>query len=327
MSTVLPMSLRLDADRVEPMVTALLGAIDVGGGPTPEQCSVLEAITAQLWERADLQLRALQPLSPHEAAARITSPAERRTFHEILVALEACRHPLDAEQLEQAEQYGRALSVSGAEVAMFRDLVHAGAERAAADFARFLDSTMPLRFEPSLRELPISATDPEPELAEQLFALRHLPEGSLGREFFDFHARNGIPVPGVEGSTLNHFYVAHDMTHVITGIGTTAAAEVALSAFLMAMDDTDSNVAALLSSLIVHEVGFGSAGKVAAETHTLASPGAAELIGAELARGSHCTADFSVIDHLAIAEVPLAEVRAQFGVEPPHDPDDGHHHW
>ena len=343
-TTVRAMSLRLAPDRVEPMVCALLGAIDVDGGATEEQLAVLAAIAANLWERPDLipgpdpgpnrhpspdrtMLGPLGPLGPDAAAAEITDPAERRTFHEVLVALEACRHPLSTTQLERAEHYGRALSVSGAEVAMFRDLVQAGTGRAATDFARFLEVTMPLRFEPSLRELPVSATEPEPELIDQLFALQDLPEGTLGREFFDFHARNGSPVPGVEGSTLNHFYVSHDMTHVIAGIGTTAAAEVALSAFQMAMDDNDINVAALLSSLIVHEVGFGSAGKVEGETHTLAGPGAAELIAAELARGSHCTADFSIIDHLAIAEVPLAEVRAQFGVRPPNDPHDGHHHW
>jgi hypothetical protein len=210
---------------------------------------------------------------------------------------------------------------------MFRDLVTDGTARAAQDFARFLDTTIPLRFEPTLRDLPVSANEPEPELIDALFALRNLPVGTLGREFFDFHARNGIPVPGVEGSTLNHFYVSHDMTHVIAGIGTTAAAEVALSAFQVGMDDNDVNVAALLASLIVHEVGFGNAGKVASETHTLAAPGAADLLASELARGSHCTADFSVIDHLAIAEVPLDEVRSQFGVRPPLRPNDGHHHW
>jgi len=327
MSTVRLMSLRLDTDRVEPMVAALLGAIDVDGGATAEQLAILGAITAQLWERPALDLHSTTPLGPAAAAAALDDRVERRTFHEILVALEACRHPLSVEQIDQAERYNRALSVSGAEIAMFRDLVQAGAERAAADFARFLDATMPLRFEPTLRDLPVSAAEPEPELIELLFALQDLPEGTLGREFFDFHARNGLPVPGVEGSTLNHFYVSHDMTHVIAGIGTTAAAEVALSAFQMAMNDNDANVAALLSSLIVHEVGFGSAGKVASETHTLASPGAAELLASELARGAHCTADFSIIDHLAIAEVPLAEVRAQFGVQPPIDPDDGHHHW
>lgn len=321
------MSLRLDSDRVEPMVAALLGAIDVNGGPTDEQLGVLEAVTSHLWERPELDLSSMRTLSPEAAARQIANPIERRTFHEILVALEACRHPLTVEQLERAEQYGRALSVTGAEVTMFRDLVQAGTERAAADFARFLDTTMPLRFEPTLRDLPVSATEPEQELIDLLFALRELPEGTLGREFFDFHARNGLPVPGVEGSTLNHFYVAHDMTHVIAGIGTTAAAEVALSAFQMAMDDNDANVAALLSSLIVHEVGFGQAGKVASETHTLADSGAAALLASELARGSRCTADFSVIDHLAIAEVPIAEVRAQFGVQPPTDPFDGHHHW
>lgn len=321
------MTVRLGSDRVEVVVAALLGAIDVEGGPTEEQRMVLGALCVHLWERPDLDLDRIIPLGPDEAAAALPEPTERRTFHEMLVALETCRHPLTSAQLERAEQYDRALSVSGAEIAMFRDLVTQGVATAATDFARFLDTTMPLRFEPSLRELPISASEPEPAIVDALRALQDLPVGTLGREFIEFHLRNDLPLPGEEGSSLNHFYVAHDMTHVITGIGTTAAAEVALSAFLLGIEDNDINMAALLSSLIVHEVGFGSAGKVAGESHTLAAPGAAELIATELARGSRCAADFSTIDHLAIAAVPLAEVRARFGVAPPTDPHDGHHHW
>ena len=309
------------------MVAALLGAIDVDGGPTPEQRALLGAVTEHLWERPELDLTTLRAISPVEVTEALPTPTERRTFHEMLMALEACRHPLTAAQLDRAEQYDRALEVSGAEIAMFRDLVRDGAARASADFARFLDATMPLRFEPAFRDLPVSSDAPEPELIAAFAGFAELPHGTLGREFHAFHVRNRLPEPGVEGSALNHFYVAHDFCHVISGIGTTALAEVALSAFLMAVNDNDVNVAALLSSLIVHEVGFGSAGKVAGETSTLAAPGAPELLASELARGSHCTADFAVVDHLAIAHVPLAEVRAQFGVQAPADPFDGHHHW
>ena len=53
-TTVRAMSLRLAPDRVEPMVCALLGAIDVDGGATEEQLAVLAAIAANLWERPDL---------------------------------------------------------------------------------------------------------------------------------------------------------------------------------------------------------------------------------------------------------------------------------
>lgn len=95
----------------------------------------------------------------------------------------------------------------------------------------------------------------------------------------------------------------------------------------MALDDNEVNRGALLGSLVVHEAGFAQSAKVRSESATLDAPGAAELLGQEMARGAACRADFSLIDHLAIAHHPLAEIRADFGVTPPTDPDDGHHCW
>ncbi len=35
-----------------------------------------------------------------------------------------------------------------------------------------------------------------------------------------------------------------------------------------------------------------------------------------MVRGTQCTSDFTIADHLALAALPLAEVRAQFGIPP-----------
>jgi len=94
------------------------------------------------------------------------------------------------------------------------------------------------------------------------------------------------------------------------------------------MEDNDINFSALLSSLIIHEAGFGQPTSIkAAETETLTRPGAPELLGREMARGAKCTADFSLVDHFALAPLPLAEVRAKFGVVAPDNPEDGFHIW
>ncbi|MFM8895628.1 MAG: hypothetical protein ACKOE2_09695 [Actinomycetales bacterium] len=44
-------------------------------------------------------------------------------------------------------------------------------------------------------------------------------------------------------------------------------------------------------------------------------------------RGTTCRADFSLVDHFELAPMPLAEVRQEFGVVVPDDPQDGHHWW
>ena len=317
---------RIHPADVDVVVAGLLGAIDVEDGPQAEQLAVLRSITHHLLDRPDLDPAQVTPMTAGELARGITHPGSARRFHELLVTLELCRHPISPAQVAAAERYGDALGVGGPEREMLRDLIDAGTARAAADFRRFLDVTLAERVEPELRDLP-TVDGAEPELAERLLALGELPEGTLGRAFIEFHSRNGLPVPGVQGSTINHFFVGHDMTHTITGIEPTGPGEVALSAFQLAAEETPLNTAALLASLVVHEAGFERSPSVAAEAGILGTPGAAELLGRELARGAACAADCSLVDHLAMAHLPLDEVRDRFGVRPPHSPDDGHHHW
>ena len=313
-----------DPADVETIVSGLLGGIDVSGGPTAEQLNVLSAITRRVWRRDDLDLDAMERLDADEVARRLPSPVARRRFHEIHVALECCRHPQTRGQVELVERYATTLGTEGPDLALFRTLIEHGTERAAADYDRFIADLLEERAEPSLGSAPAVA---EPELVARLEAFADLPDDSLGRAYLSFYERTGLSLPGAKASTLNHFFVGHDMTHVIAGISTTAEGEVALSAFQMGMNDNDVNAGALLASLIAHEAGFGNPGTIHAESETLATDAAAELLAEELARGSACTDDFSLVDHLALAPLPLAEVRERFGVVAPSNPHDDHHLW
>lgn len=319
------MPFRVPAAAVDDMIRALVGAIAVDGGPTAEQRVVLTAIAAHVWDRSRLDVDAVVPLDPGPAAAALADPILRRRFHEIVIALEVCRHPLTATQVERVEAYCAAMGVAGPDLGMLRDLVTRGTDRAAADFHRFLDANLAERAEPTLGA--VAPAEPEPELADRLRAFADLPAGSLGRAYLDFYERHRLSIPGERGSAMNHFFVSHDMTHVIAGIEPTGAGEVALSAFQMGMDDNDVNASALLASLVVHEAGFAAPPSVKAEERILDQAGAAELLAAELARGSRCSGDFSLVDHFALAGLALADVRTGFGVAAPENPADGHHCW
>lgn len=319
------MSLSLAPELVESFVAGLLGVCDVDGGPTQEQVVVLRAMTAQVWQRPDLDLRSLSTLDPTQLAAVISSTTDRRHFQEMIVTLEACRHPLTDAQLKRAEDYERAIGIIGPDAALFRTMVDEGTQKAKADFARFLEGSVQGRVERSLRDIAVTEGVSEPDLVARIETLRSCAPSTLGSAYVEFYEIAGLPLPGVEASSMNHFYVGHDMTHVISGIGTTAQAEVALSAFLMAMSDDAVNRSALLASLIVHEAGFGDSNKVKAEMGILNQPGAAKLFAAEIARGGECTADFSRVDHFALVDEPLAEIRSRYGVTRPTDTADGHH--
>jgi hypothetical protein len=320
------MTLALPADLVEPVVGGLVAGVDVDGGPTDEQVSVLRAIATHVWGRPDLPLMTTRRVGPAELADLLIAEHQRTMFHELHLTLEACRHPQSPAQVAAVQEYADALAVDADDLEMFRDLVTSGVADAAADYARFLTTNLAERSEPSLIDVPVDPDHPEVQLAERLGAFSEFAPDTLGHAYVDFYARFGITLPGLEASTTNHFFVAHDMTHTIAGISTTIAGEVALSAFQFAMDNTRINRAALLASLVAHEAGFGHPEHLrVADTAVLADRSASQLLAQEMRRGGECRADFSLVDHFELAPMKLADVRAEFGVRPPSDPTDGHH--
>jgi len=311
---------------VEPVARGLLGSVSANGGPTLEQWRLLQAFVSHLWSRPDLAVDQLKPLAPEGLVPWLVDGQDRQTFHQLQVTLEFCRHPQTPEQLQLGEAYAAALDVSSAARRVAKELMDRGIAQAAADVERTFNRFLPLRSELTLASKRASASEPEWDLARRIQGFSELPEGSFGRGLIHYYERFGIPIPGSEPCALNHFYVAHDSTHVIAGIAVTDAGEIALSAFQLAMQDNPINQSALLASLITHEAGFVSANPtLEPTTASLDTPLAAQVLAQEMARGSRCTGDFSLVDHVALAPVALDEVRRQFNVEAPMHPDDGHH--
>ena len=111
-------------------------------------------------------------------------------------------------------------------------------------------------------------------------------------------------------------FVSHDMCHVIAGYEPTGQGEIALGAMQLALTDTRAHWIQFLGNLAVHEAGFLSTDSIAAKTATLTREGATSMLAHALLRGSQCTGDFTSADHLALAELPIEEVRASFGIPP-----------
>jgi hypothetical protein len=310
------MPLMVSPPSVEPVVRALVGAIDVDGGPTDEQLAVLRAIVTHVWERDDLDVEAVVPLDPAQTARAVTDPSERRRLLELMMLLELCRHPESRAQIEAVEAYADALGPDGAdERRVIRAWLDEGVQRATDDFDRFYGEQLGMLSEPSLRDRYLELTEPDLELASRLEALHELSEGTLGHAYVEFYRRNNITVPGADVHFPAH-YVSHDMNHVITGYEPTGPEEIALGAFTLAMNDNDANWMQFLANLAIHEAGLLKHGEIMPKAETLARPGATELLGEALWRGAQCTSDFSQAEHLEFAPWPLEDVRAHFGVPP-----------
>lgn len=314
------MSVLIGDTAVEPVVRMLLGATDVDGGTTDEQRAVLAAIVAGAWERPDLDLSTLEPMAPADAAGALPDDATRRRARELLVLMEMCRHPLSEAQVARVDEYVAALGTDDEGTDIARDLVTDGAQHAIADYMRYIDNPANAVYEPTLDAKYQQKLDaPDPELGARLQALHDLPAGTLGHAYVEFYRRNGLTLPGDDPSTPAMF-VAHDMCHVIGGYEPTGQGEIALGAMQLAITDSEPHWIAFLGNLSVHEAGYFTNEAITGKPAALTRGGAPDLIAHAMRRGAQCD-DFTTIDHLALVDLPLDEVRARYKV-PPLDPND-----
>jgi hypothetical protein len=306
--------LRTGPDTGHTFAAGLLGVIDVAGGPTEEQRSVLGALVRHLWD-APPDLDAVTPLTPAEVAARLDEGEAPLRFAELAMTLELCRHPQSVAQVERVEAYVAALGVRDIELGIVRTELERGAAAVSVDLDRIYGGILPEISELGLRDRYLHLDAPDPSLAERLRALHDLPPGTLGHAYVEFYLRNGFPLPGDDVHLPAH-YVNHDMNHVITGYEPTAPGEVARSGFLAAANPSRRNWIEFLLTMSIHESGVLNHGEIRAKVATLARPGVGDLLGEGLARGRRCRVDLSQLDHLARAAEPLETVRAECGVVP-----------
>jgi hypothetical protein len=305
----------IDHEHVEPVIRAMVGAADVDGGPTPEQLAVIGALAAGYFE-VDLDPAELEPLSPDATAAAIGDPAQRRRMRELLVLVEMCRHPVSRTQMERVEEYCAALDESGPGLAIVRDMVEHSKAEAAADYMRFFSGAARLpMLEAQLADKYAGELDaPDPALSDRLRALADAGPGTLGRAYVEFYERNGFDLPGL-APRMPAVFVSHDMCHVIGGYEPIAVDEIGLGAMQLGIADSDTHWLQFLGNLGVHEAGYlDGEGSLVPKEGALTRPGAPETLAHAFWRGAQCTADFTTVDHLALADQPLADVRDSFGI-------------
>ena len=304
----------LDRNHVVPALGALLGGCEVDGGPTDEQLAFIDALARMYFHVGDeVSLASIEPLGPEAVGEHFETAAERRRVHQLLTVIELCRHPLTAAQVDRVDAYAVALGVDDAAMQITRDLVTRGVAAAEADYRRTLMALEPGLREPALAGPAGSApTMSDPALVERLEALVDCPDGSLGRAYLAFYERYGFALPGADEQPAAIF-VAHDMSHVLSGYEPVGVGEIALGMMQLGVRDCDEHWIQLLGNLGVHEAGFVAKG---AHLATLARPGAAAFVAEAFDRGVRCGRDFTLVDHLSMVDQPLDEVRAHFGIPP-----------
>lgn len=308
------MALFVDSE-VDSVIAGLLGSISTAEGPTAEQLTVLSSIAHHILGRANLDLAAVKPSTPGDVAQALQRPDARLRFAEIVLTLEMCRHPMAEDQVDLSEKYVTAMGLGDREIELTRIAIEQGAEAAATDLERSYSKILPEISELSLRNKYLRLDQPDHTLAARLKKLHDLPEDTLGYQYIEFYRRHGFTLPGDDVHLPAH-YVNHDMNHVITGYEPTAPGEIARSAFLMAGNDSRHNWLEFLLTMSIHESGVLNHGEIRAKVATIERDGVADFLSEGLRRGVQCSVDLSQVDHLAIAHLPLEQVRENFSVVP-----------
>ena len=279
--------------------STLWSAIDVDGGATVEQVALLDAVGTHV-----LGIGSVAPgaIDPEAAAGSIGSGELRRLVGEGLVLLELVRRPASAVLADRVDTYLDALGYEGSDQVLVRDAVAASRERVVADWSR-------------TRTPSVSAPPPEVDaeaLLARLDALDRCAPGTLGRAFHDFLARNPFTY---EPGHLS--LVGHDFAHVIAGYEPVPEGELALQAFLVAAGGGGQHASGLLASLLLYEVGLLPFDGVEPKVAALERPGATELFVDAIDRGLGVPLDIQALDHLAMVDRDLAELRADLAVPEP----------
>ncbi len=280
----------------------LIGAASIPGGPSREQVNLVQSLLHSYFG-ADADAESLTPLSPQELAA-IVNPDDRHRVADLLVVLEFCRHPYDEAQADLVEEYVAALGVDEPMLILARDAIQGEVEKVAADWSR-LNS-------PPSGERAIAEQDRD--YGAKLRALEGCPPLSLGRTYFQYYQQFNSPFPGEDGGP--HPSVAsHDFDHVITGYDTDPPGELALQAMLLASNGFQDHFSSLVASLLLYESASLPFLTIIPKEAVLDRDGAMDLLANAFLRGQMTTVDCRALDHMAIVNRPLAEIRRECGIE------------
>ncbi len=148
-------------------------------------------------------------------------------------------------------------------------------------------------------------------LAARYQALGDLPEGTLGREYFEFLRRSEFPLPGEVGSAPE-LIVFHDCNHVLGDYGTTPEEEAQIAAFHAGYRGHDK-FGLLLFLLMQFHLGI----QITPATEGVVGVVKPSLVFKAFERGAKVTQDLiAEWDPRDDFETPVAELRERFGIPP-----------
>lgn len=318
----------IDDPAVPPLVArAALAAITTEDHPPTEvQRNLLESLARRFGTSRTVQEMA--PIEPDEVAGALVDPAARALLGHLVVVLEMIDHPLPAAVEAHAEEYLRAAGIPMPFVDVCRDTARDQLVLLHADIIRSswtTEQTIEGMFRGRLLELARSklayyGVGGEPAVARRWEALADCPAGSWGRGVHDFYVVHGFPFPG-QPHGIYEVGALHDWVHVLADYSTDAEGEIDVFAFIAGTMADPHGFVNFLFTLALFQNGtidtVGGKKMTIARADTLDDAGAPDRLADALWRASRCTVDvMGGVDHFALADEPLVELRQRWSIPP-----------
>jgi len=314
----------------EAFIGGVLGAISPAGTTAaPVQLTVLQALVAR-FARHDPP-PSVEQVGPWDAGAVrlvLTDPRDRVTLAHVAVALELMVHPLPEDLEAHVEHYLRSIGVEAPYVSITRDTAREHLGRLHADLIRnswYTHRTIEEVFHGHLSELARSklsyyAIGDDRRIARRWRSLEDCPDGSWGAAVAEFYHVHHFPFPG-EPHGIYEVGALHDWVHVLADYATDAEGEIDVFAFIAGtMTDGRGFVQFIFTLALFQNASVDTVGGIhipIARADTLSDPGAAGRLAEAFWRAAHCTADpMAGVDHFALADTPLEELRERWNVAP-----------
>ena len=289
------------------------------------QRAILEAVQ-RIVLQTDLDIETSAPLTAEELVDHMGDAKRARQLIRLMVAISLADGPPSKEQMSLISTFSKALNVREPSVGVIRHL--ARNRRLLFRLAFFRHSHLRNYFRNTYRmtgglRQTIKAififrgVAEDSNTARQFRSLEHLPEHTLGHQFFKHCVEEGIGFPGEKGGfPIGAVY--HDFTHVLAGYDTTPEGEMKAAAFQAGFTQDDDDFFTALFAIVIHTAGINLApfpmpvlpGRIGQGNLAL------EVFHA-LERGSAVNVDLgNEWDFWKYVELPIEIVREKLGVPP-----------
>jgi hypothetical protein len=304
----------LDEKEIHHALRALRDVVASNGTITPAEARFIEVIAELHGTKVDVA--SLPSVAPGEVAEVITEPHQRKRVVQLAAIAAMVEGDVTASEAVAVRALAAALGVEEAALRVLDSIAADHRLLTRFDMLRRIMGNISARayeeegFAGVRKMLGLfTGGGEDPALAWKYKQLGLLPEGTLGRAFWEHCTKNCFGVPG-EKNGMPERVVFHDFGHVLAGYDTRPESEIQQAAFQGGFVREDG-FAFLMFGIIQFHLGVKVTPITDGRTGLFDVPKV--LRAAE--RGAACKVDLSNRwDPFAVADVPVDQLRAEYGI-------------